>query len=145
MTQRTLFWITCIMKYLVSQSSKIKYLKEWLPKMSSWCLWEIYNAKSAWNNGIKKKIDFCRMVIFAKGNKPFFHSGPFSEILTVINLQYTINKIRTRTEPEFGLYWIKVLLTSFTYCDNRCCHSFTSAYLPKKQNVSHHFNDTTAR
>ena len=44
----------------------------------------------------------------AKDVERYFHPGPLSEILTIVNLQHAGSMIQTSTEPEFRPCWMKL-------------------------------------
>ena len=43
-----------------------------------------------------------------RGVKPYFYSGPLSEILTIANLRHAAGRIWIRAEPGFRLCWVKL-------------------------------------
>ena len=43
-----------------------------------------------------------------KGVQHYFQLGPFSEILTIVNLRHAANRVWTWAEPEFRLGWTKL-------------------------------------
>ena len=43
-----------------------------------------------------------------KGVQPYFHPGPLSEILTIVNLWHTTSRVWTYAETEFRLSWMKL-------------------------------------
>ena len=43
-----------------------------------------------------------------KGILPYFHPGPLSEILAIVNLRHATGKIWTSAEPDFRLSWMKL-------------------------------------
>ena len=68
------------------------------------------NHSFSWNNS-GSKIDELVMNCFSKllnNIKPYFRPCPLSEVLRNSNLLQVVNRIRTCTEPELMLCWMKM-------------------------------------
>ena len=54
---------------------------------------------------------------------------PLSEILTITNLRYTVNRIWTCAEPEFRLGWMELCSSDNHYTTAPCYSKFTRKHL----------------